>query len=152
MENVLEDLVSQGVLTQPTTAEMLKVKLKGLMRAYKCAKDAEKRTGAGSIHVPFMAQMEEIFGDRPIASANHCLSLSGQTIATLPVDKEKAPSPPPAHAKSQQKRKVEVYEEYCKEKIKMKKICEENKMKRHNERLQLEREKLHALKSCLKEK
>ena len=40
--------------------------MKSLVRAYKSAKDNETQTGASPAVVPFQAELDEIFGDRPI--------------------------------------------------------------------------------------
>lgn len=65
--------------------ELLNTKLKNLLRAYKSAKDGNKGTGNTLIKAPFEDLMEEIFGNNPIISNNHVLSLSGtETMALTP--------------------------------------------------------------------
>lgn len=57
--------------------------MKNLLRAYKAAKDGNKKTGATPIFVPFEDEMEEIFGTQANISNNHTLSLRGEPILAL---------------------------------------------------------------------
>lgn len=55
---------------------MIENKIKGLLKAFKAAKDNNKRTGAAPCVMPFMDQMEELFGHRPSISSTHALNVS----------------------------------------------------------------------------
>lgn len=64
-------------------------KIQSLLKAYKAAKDNARKTGAGPCVAPFMEEMDEIFGNKPIISNNHSLSLSlGQPVSALEDDTE----------------------------------------------------------------
>ncbi|XP_018799341.1 PREDICTED: uncharacterized protein LOC108975366 isoform X2 [Bactrocera latifrons] len=69
MQNVLHDLETQGVLSQPTTVKTLSTKLKNLFRAYKYGIDNNSRTNS-SCKTPYTTWMKEIFADNPNISIN----------------------------------------------------------------------------------
>lgn len=48
-----------------TTVENLQIKMKNLLRAWKCSKDTNNTTGTAPCVAPFANIMEEIFGDSP---------------------------------------------------------------------------------------
>lgn len=60
-------------------AAQLKAKMKTLTNAYKSSIDNNRQTGAESCDAPFMKQMEEIFGCRPMISSLHTTSVGNQT-------------------------------------------------------------------------
>lgn len=101
MQNVLEDLIAQNVLV--SAVKFLKLfiqcaffhlvrtgnywlltnKLKNLMRAYKSAKDGNKKTGSAPIQVPFQEILDEIFGSQPNISNEIVLNLRGKATQSL---------------------------------------------------------------------
>lgn len=68
---------------------MLGLKFKGLLQAYKTAKDNAGQTGAGKGYIPYEEQLDEIFGDRPIITYQNVLGFSGVNVSqvALPVRK-----------------------------------------------------------------
>lgn len=47
-----------------------------LLKAFKTARDNNCQTGAAVCVVPFMVQMEDLFGDRPMMSSSHTIGIS----------------------------------------------------------------------------
>lgn len=64
--------------------EQLKSKMKSLLKAYKASIDNNKQTGAAPCASPFMTEMDEIFGERPIISSLHTLNTG--SLSTISVD------------------------------------------------------------------
>lgn len=57
--------------------------MRTLLSSYKSAKDNSRQTGASPCNPPFMDQMEEIFGDKPIICNSHTLQLGHGPITAL---------------------------------------------------------------------
>ncbi|XP_049315790.1 uncharacterized protein LOC125779189 [Bactrocera dorsalis] len=49
--------------------------MRTLLNAYKAAKDNEKQTGTSPCTVPYMREMDEIFGESCLVSNNHTLNI-----------------------------------------------------------------------------
>ncbi len=81
--NVLQDLMSLGVLNRSVTANTLQNKMRALLTAYKAARDTETQTGRAATKFKYMREMEEIFGRRPIISNTHTSNLYGKEISAL---------------------------------------------------------------------
>ncbi|XP_075151919.1 uncharacterized protein LOC142225960 [Haematobia irritans] len=72
---MLDDMIFQGFKDSSITPESLENKMKSLLRAYKSAKDNAGRTGAGATCVPYMDELEELFGRQPTISNSHSLDV-----------------------------------------------------------------------------
>lgn len=62
--------------------------MRTLLSAYKASKDNANSTGASPCLPPFMQEMDEIFGDKPIISNTHTLHLGRGPTKPLEEDKE----------------------------------------------------------------
>lgn len=62
-----------------------------LLRAYKDSKDNASRTGASPCTAPFMDEMEDLFGDKPIHSKSESVNIGSEYFANAPVS---IPTPP----------------------------------------------------------
>ncbi|XP_067637933.1 uncharacterized protein [Eurosta solidaginis] len=100
MQNVLLDLESQGVLSQPTTVEMLLSKFKNL-RAYKQSSDNNRRTGATPCYAPYSDLLDEIFGDIPVISNKHSINLYGKSLSPNETSSSDSSSSQPTPSTSQ---------------------------------------------------
>lgn len=60
----------------------VKAKMKTLLIAYKSSIDNNRQTGAEPCDAPFMSEMEEIFGCRPIISSPYTTSVGNETNST----------------------------------------------------------------------
>ncbi|XP_067638306.1 uncharacterized protein [Eurosta solidaginis] len=76
--NVLEDIFERGFLDTTVTIKALEAKMRTLLIAYKSAKDNNRQTGATYCQAPFMEEMDEIFGRKPIISNAHTLNLGSR--------------------------------------------------------------------------
>lgn len=61
---------------------MLEGKIKSLLRAYKSAKDHNTETGAARYVVPYMKEMDDLFGDRPMMGRANTINVSARCSAT----------------------------------------------------------------------
>lgn len=62
--------------------------MRTLLSAYKASKDNANSTGASPCLPPFMQEMDEIFGDKPIISNTHTLHLGRGPTKPLEEEKE----------------------------------------------------------------
>ncbi|XP_050322124.1 uncharacterized protein LOC126754201 [Bactrocera neohumeralis] len=70
-ENVLKDMIFQGFTDTTVNVAALVAKMRTLFNAYKTAKDNEKQTGT----MPYMSEMDEIFGESCLVSNNHTINI-----------------------------------------------------------------------------
>lgn len=73
-----------------------------LLKAFKTARDNNSQTGAAACVVPFMEQMEDLFGDRPMLSSNHTIGISRgkhTTQSESPEPRSRSPEPKLIHKK-----------------------------------------------------
>ncbi|XP_075150465.1 uncharacterized protein LOC142224565 [Haematobia irritans] len=68
-------MIFQGFKNTSITPESLAKKMKSLLRAYKSAKDNARRTCAGATCVPYMDELEELFGRQPTISNSNSLDV-----------------------------------------------------------------------------
>lgn len=61
---------------------MLEGKIKSLLRAYKSAKDHNAETGAARSVIPYMKEMDDLFGDRPMMGRANTINVSARCSAT----------------------------------------------------------------------
>lgn len=100
-ENLLHDMESSGVLVRlediflvcviylndfilqkgPVAIQHLENTMKGLIKAYKCSVDSEGLTGQGTASSPFYGQLNEIFGNTVIGSAQHTIAVGATEIS-----------------------------------------------------------------------
>ena len=67
-----------------TTSSMLENKMTCLLRAYKASKDNNNKTGSAACVEPFMDEMEDIFGNRPMMSCKHTINVGLFNKSTTP--------------------------------------------------------------------
>ncbi|XP_039968072.1 uncharacterized protein LOC120779756 [Bactrocera tryoni] len=82
-ENVLEGMVYQGFTDTTINAAALVSKMRTLLNAYKTAKDNEKQTGTSPCTVPYMREMNEIFGESCLVSNNHTINIGTEPQEAL---------------------------------------------------------------------
>lgn len=158
-ENVGNDLLSQGFVYSGSQCHQ---KWKSLTRTYKTVKDNMKKTGRGPMRFMFYKQIDNILGKKPSISCKHTLSSeslhnevteSAKTVALLDMQdcnpatvENLEPVSELEHHSNPKRRKVTN----CKQFLELKKLQEENTMKRHNDLLNLEIKKLEIEKEKLK--
>ncbi|XP_050338676.1 uncharacterized protein LOC126765103 [Bactrocera neohumeralis] len=74
-ENVLEDMIYQGFADTTVNSAALVAKMRTLLKAYKTAKDNENQTGTSPCTIPYMTEMDEIFGESYLVSNNHTINI-----------------------------------------------------------------------------
>ncbi|XP_049307473.1 uncharacterized protein LOC115065811 [Bactrocera dorsalis] len=77
-ENVLKDMILQGFTDTTVNVAALVAKMRTLFNAYKTAKD-KKQTGT----IPYMSEMDEIFGENRLVSKNHTINFGTDTQEAL---------------------------------------------------------------------
>ncbi|XP_067645570.1 uncharacterized protein [Eurosta solidaginis] len=73
-QNVLQDLMAQGFLDTTITTRTLEAKMRTLLLAYKSGLDNKKLKGASLKKIPFMEEMEDIFGTAPVVTSSRTLN------------------------------------------------------------------------------
>ncbi|XP_011210908.2 uncharacterized protein LOC105231343 [Bactrocera dorsalis] len=80
-ENVLEDMIFQGFTDTTVNVAALVAKMRTLLKAYNTAKD--KQTGTSPCTIPYMSEMDEIFGESRLVSDNHSINIGTDPLETL---------------------------------------------------------------------
>lgn len=57
--------------------------MRTLLNAYKSAKDNANRTGASPCPAPYMEELDELFGDKPIISNTHSIDVGIRNATPL---------------------------------------------------------------------
>lgn len=133
------------------------------MKAYKSSVDAEGQTGQGAASSPFYSEMNEIFGNTVIGSAQHTIAV-GSTEILVHTPSPPTPPTPPTPSRNLSKKfkkdfgiskrqlfklKEESKESRLNEKKKILLELEEKNQKRHDEKMTLENRKLALLEKFL---
>ncbi|XP_044761961.1 trihelix transcription factor DF1-like [Coccinella septempunctata] len=154
--NISNELLSNGFIYNATACYN---KWRSLLRSYKSTKDKNNKTGRGASRFMFFEQMDNLLGDKPSISAQHTMESSEancnlitdiNTSDNMSLIENHTDVEPDLEVSSENEKSANSRTKFFRKRKRDVEIKEENKEKRHKDRINIEREKLTVEKQKVK--